>query len=96
MDMSKQQLQTGQGTEMADRGIVNMSSIPSFDAVLFNPKSIENDEGHRSEAVIKSSSQILEDNSQLMITNQENADGDGSPRSARDPAATKLLRLRSN
>ena len=82
---------------MADRGIVNMSSIPSFDAVLFNPKSIEIDnEGNRSEAVIKSSSQILEDNSQLMITNQENADGDGSPRSARDPAATKLLRLRSN
>ena len=49
---------------MADKGRVNMSSIPSFDAVLFNPKSIEIDnEGNRSEAVIKSSSQILEDNS---------------------------------
>ena len=76
-----------------------MHSIPSFKSALFNPKSIENDdtEGPRSEAVIKSSSQILEnDNSQLMIPNQENTDGDGSPRSAKDPAATKLLHIKSN
>lgn len=51
-------LQTGQGTEEGEKGKFSMHSIPSFDAVLFNPKSIENDdtEGPRSEAVIKSSS----------------------------------------
>ena len=55
----------GQDMEAGEKGMVNMHSIPSFDAALFNPKSIENDdtEGPRSEAVIKSSSQILEDNS---------------------------------